>query len=89
MSYDMAGGPLKPSVGLSGVVPLLETAFRLLVHVFLHSTRTQRLRALHSRLRTAENYSTASLQDAHTTRASPDCDECSGAFLRIADDSAR
>ena len=80
------GGPLKPSVGLSGAVSPLERASRLLVQAWLPSIRTRSGHGLHSLSRTGENYSTPSLPGVRTIRASPDCDEYTEAFPQTADD---
>ena len=75
-----AGGPFKPSVGLSGAVPLLGRAAQSLVRAFLQPTRIQFPLALRSLPRSGESCSTPSLPHARTTRDSPDFGGCSEAF---------
>ena len=88
--HAIAGGPFKPSVGLSGVqVPRLGTFSLLLARAFWKPTPIQSPRVLRGPWRNGENCSTPSLPDVRTVRASPDCDECSEAFPRTAEDSGR
>lgn len=66
---DSAGGPLKPSFGLSGAVRQLDRASLPLARAFLPSTRTQPPLGLRSRLRIDESCSSPNLPDVHITRA--------------------
>jgi hypothetical protein len=74
-----AGGPLKPSFGLSGAVPQLDTIFPPLVRAFAPSIPTRSQLVPRRQLRSDENCSTASPPDARTTQPSPDFDENSEA----------
>jgi len=82
-----AGGPLKPSFGLSGAVRRQNAAFLLLVPAPAPSSRIQSRRAPHSRLHTGENCSTPSLPDVPINRSSHGCDEYSEATPRTVDGS--
>ena len=83
---ELAGGPLKPDFGLSGVVRRQHRAFPLLARVCVPSIRTRFQLAPRSQSRDGESCSTANLRGVHTVPASPDCNECSGASLQTAHD---
>lgn len=80
-----AGGPLKPSFGLSGAVPPPDTFSPPLVRVFALSIPTRFRPVPHSQLRSGENCSTPTLPDVRITPPSPDCGECNAAFPQTAD----
>src|SRR6266567_5613665 len=79
-----AGGPLKPSFGLSGAVPQLDTISHPLVRAFAPSIPTRSQLVPRRQLRSGENCSTPSPPDVRTTQPSPDCDEYSAAFPQTA-----
>ncbi len=78
-------GPLKPSFGLSGAVPLPDTFSPPLVRVLALSIPTRFRPVPHSQLRSGENCSTPNLPDVRITPPSPDCGECNAAFPQTAD----
>ncbi len=66
-----AGGPFKPSFGLSGAVLPLDKVFPPRVRVFGPSILTRSPPVADSRLRSGENCSTPSPPDVRTTQPSP------------------